>query len=98
MLFVGHRGAGKSSELSFLSTLLRERLLSIPIPLYNIFQSPSVSHTEVLLAMNLRLIRAATDESIVPRGLVNQVWEEWLKNPLTFLRELLFGRGPAGRQ
>lgn len=91
ILFVGHRGAGKSSELAYLSTLLDEHFLDILIPLYDIFQSPAVSHTEVIFAMTLRLLHRATDEEVVPQGMVKDVWEKLLEEPYEALRQFLFG-------
>lgn len=91
LLFVGHRGSGKSSEMAYLSTLLTAHFLSIPIPLYNIFKSPAVSHTEVIFAMTLRLLVQATSEAVVARGVLSQVWENFLEESYVALKRLIFG-------
>jgi len=95
LLFVGHRGAGKSSEMAYLASLIEDELVSVPVPLYNIFQSPAVSHAEVVLAMNLRLLRVATDDHVVPRGVVNEVWEGYLRDRYLGLKRWLFGETSA---
>ena len=94
LLFVGHRGAGKSSELAYLSTLLEEQFLSILIPLYDIFKSPTVNHIELVFAMTLRLLQQATDEALVPSGVVTDAWNKLLEDIYLPIRQLLFGADP----
>ena len=91
LLFVGHRGSGKSSEMAYLSTLLEANFLSVPVPLYDIFKSPAVSHTEVIFAMTLRLLVLATGEAVVARGVLNNVWEHFLEESYITLKRLIFG-------
>lgn len=91
VLFVGHRGAGKSSEMAYLSTLLQQQHLSLFVPLYDIFRSPDLSHIELVFAITLRLLRLATDESVVPRGVVTENWEKLLERVYQPLRQWLFG-------
>lgn len=100
LLFVGHRGAGKSSEMSYLSTLLTDSFRAVFIPLYDIFKSPNVSHTELVFAVTLRLLQEATTEELVRRGVVTETWETLLEEIYQPLRELLFGAEPipADRQ
>lgn len=94
LLFVGHRGAGKSSEMAYLTTLLDPLFLAVPVPLYDIFKSPAVDHTEVIFAITLRLLQMATNEKIIPPGLVTEVWEKLLSRSYDFLKERLFGPEP----
>lgn len=94
LLFVGHRGAGKSSEMAYLSTLLVNQYLTIFVPLYNIFRSAAVTHTELVFAITIRLLQQATDEKLVPRGAVTEVWEQLLERIYAPLRQQLFGADP----
>lgn len=93
-LFVGHRGAGKSSEMAYLSTLVEDKFLTIFVPLYNIYQSPVVNHIELTFALALRLFQAATDEKIIPKGLITESWEQILEKIYRPLRQRLFGPDP----
>lgn len=94
LLFVGHRGAGKSSELTYLASLIEAQFLTVPVPLYDIFKSPAVSHTEVVFAMLLRLLQKATTEGLIPQGLITKVWDDLLERSYTFFKRLLFGESP----
>ncbi len=91
LLFIGHRGAGKSSELSFLASQIKGKAQPVWIPLYNIFQSAAVTHAEVILAINLRLIRLATDEKVVSAGLLPEAWNGFIKSRYLWLRQAVFG-------
>jgi hypothetical protein len=91
MLFVGHRGSGKSSELTYLATRLEERFFAVNVPLFAIFGSPAVSHVEVIFAMTMRLLQAATDGKIVQTGIVNQTWQTLLEPIYQFFKTQLFG-------
>ncbi len=94
LLFIGHRGAGKSSEMAYLSTLLEPAYLTIFVGIYDIFQNQAVSHTEVVFAVVLRLLAKATDETVVPSGLVTEGWEKLLESIFIPLRKQLFGDTP----
>jgi hypothetical protein len=94
MLFVGHRGAGKSSEMAYLSRQLEESHLSILMPLYDVYQSRDITHTEIIFALTLQLLARATDEAVVPKGLVTENWERLLEAIYQPLREQLFGADP----
>lgn len=93
-LFVGHMGSGKSTELTYLAAQLAEDFISVHIPIYEIYQKPDIDHTELIYAMNLRLIQEATDESVVPRGVVTQAWEKLLEGVYLRLKRGLFGEQP----
>lgn len=94
LLFVGHRGAGKSSELAYLQTLLDRRFVPVVVPLYDIFQSPAVSHIELVFAMTLRLSQIATDEDIIPSGVVRDAWNKVFEEVFQPLWALLMGSQP----
>ncbi len=91
LLFIGHRGAGKSSEMAYLSTLLEDDYLTIFVELYDVFKNRAVSHTEVIFAVMLRLLATATDESLIPHGVVSKTWDNLLESIYKPLRTYLFG-------
>lgn len=94
LLFVGHRGAGKSSELAYLSTLLGRRFLSVFTPLYETYKSPAASHIEVVFAIYLSLLKQATDEAIMRPGVVTDAWDKLLDHIYKPLRQFMFGAEP----
>lgn len=91
LLFVGHRGSGKSSELVYLAMRLEESFLAVPIPLFTIFGSPTVSHVEVIFAMTMRLLQAATDGRLLPVGVVNQARQGLFEPIYAYFKQQLFG-------
>lgn len=96
ILFVGHMGSGKSTELTYLAEQLRDSFISVQVPIYEIYQKPDINHTELIYAMTLRLIQVATDESVVPRGVVKAAWEKLLEDVFLRLKKSLVGEQPVG--
>lgn len=94
VLFVGHRGAGKTTELNYLASQLEGEFVSVQVPAYDIYQKPDISHIELIYAMNLRLLQVATDESVVPRGVVTAGWEKLLESVYQPLKRTIFGEKP----
>lgn len=96
LLFVGHPGSGKSTELTYLSTRLADAFIAVSVPVYEIYQKPDINHTELIYAMNVRLLQEATKEEVVPRGVATKVWEDLLEHTYQRLRSAVFGEKPAG--
>lgn len=96
ILFVGHLGTGKTTELTYLARELSESFISVQVPIYEIYQKPDINHTELIYAMTLRLIQVATNESVVPRGAVKTAWEALLEDAYLRLKKGLFGEQPVG--
>ncbi|MCC6605002.1 MAG: hypothetical protein IT327_17475 [Anaerolineae bacterium] len=91
ILFVGHRGAGKSSELSYLSNLLANEYISIFTHLFDVYQNPAVTHVELVFAIYLSLLAEATKQDMVQKGVVTDAWEKLLERIYTPMRQYLFG-------
>lgn len=91
LLFIGHGGAGKSSELSYLSTLLTDQFLSVFTPLYDFYQGATVNHTEIVFAIYVKLLEQATSEEIMPTGMVTDSWNLLMERIFDPLRKHLFG-------
>jgi tRNA A37 threonylcarbamoyladenosine biosynthesis protein TsaE len=95
ILFVGHLGSGKTSELTCLAAQLEDEFISVQVPAYDIFRKPELTHTELIYAMNLRLLQAATREGLFPRGVVPTVWEKLLEDAYIRLKRGLVGEKPV---
>ena len=91
LLFVGHRGAGKSSEMAYLSALLEDSFITIFTPLYDAYKTPFVTHTELIFAVYLSLLKWATNKGLADRGIVTQGWEALLEHIYEPLHRRLFG-------
>jgi hypothetical protein len=101
LLFVGHRGSGKTSELTYLATRLDATHLTVPVPLLTIFRSPTISHTEVIFAILLRMLKVASDTEAVAPGLLQRAWDGLFDPVYQFLKLRLFGEGamlPADKE
>ncbi len=94
LLFVGHRGSGKSTELTYLATKLGDDFLPVNVPLYSIYHSTAVEPAEVVLGIYVRMLLLLTNKQVVDKGLVAQFWEDALKVPFEWLRSTLFGEHP----
>ena len=68
VLFTGHRGSGKSTELAKLSQQLRERFFIIHYSVKSVLNLFNLTHVDVVLSLGLQLIREATDGQIPIRS------------------------------
>ncbi len=73
VLFSGHRGSGKSTELNRLAGLLKGRFFIVHFSVLEILNLTDLTYVDLILAIALRLLQQATDERILKgrkRGLV----------------------------
>lgn len=73
VLFSGHRGSGKSTELNRLAGLLKGRFFIVHFSALEILNLTDLTYVDLILAIALRLLQQATDERILKgrkRGLV----------------------------
>lgn len=67
VLFTGHIGSGKSTELNKLSTLLQGRFFIVHFSAVQVIAAADLTYVDILLAMALRLFQQATDAKILLR-------------------------------
>ncbi len=65
VLFTGHRGSGKSTELNKLAALLPTRFFIVRFSAVEVINAADLTYVDVILAMALRLFRQATDAKIL---------------------------------
>lgn len=73
VLFSGHRGSGKSTELNRLADLLKGRFFIVSFSVLEILNLADITYVDLILAIALRLLQQATDERLLKgrkRGLV----------------------------
>ncbi len=67
VLFTGHRGSGKSTELNKLAGLLRGRFFIVRFSAVEVINAADLTYVDILLAMALRLFQQATNAKILSR-------------------------------
>lgn len=62
LLFTGHRGSGKSTEINKLCSELDDKFLIVKVSFSN---RPDVDYVDVLLKAAMTLFKVATDEQVI---------------------------------
>jgi hypothetical protein len=81
ILFTGHRGSGKSTELAKLASLLRDQFFVVDYSVKNVLDLFDVTYVDVIFSLAAELIRAATERQV-------EVKEELLRHILDFTKEV----------
>jgi hypothetical protein len=81
ILFTGHRGSGKSTELAKLAQGLRDEFLPIQYSIKDRLNLFDLTYVDVVLSLGLELIRTATGQKV-------QVKDEVLTHVLEFAKEI----------
>jgi hypothetical protein len=81
ILFTGHRGSGKSTELAKLAWLLKDQFFVVDYSVKNVLDLFDVSYVDVIFSLAAELIRAATERQV-------EVKKELLRHILDFTKEV----------
>jgi predicted ATPase len=81
VLFTGHRGSGKSTELAKLQQGLREQFFIVHYSIKNILNLYDLKYVDVVLSLGLELIREATGQRV-------KVKQKVLNHVLSFTKEI----------
>jgi Cdc6-like AAA superfamily ATPase len=87
LLFTGHRGSGKSTEINKLCSELDGKFFIVKVSFSN---RPDVDYVDVLLKAAMTLFKSATDEAVInkaPAQIVEALWDDVSK----FIGSKLFG-------
>ncbi|MDW8352876.1 MAG: AAA family ATPase, partial [Anaerolineae bacterium] len=79
ILFTGHTGSGKTTELNKLIEELGERYFVVKVSTGAIVPPTDLTYVDVILIVAMALFRAASDENLIrraPAQIVEGVWEQ----------------------
>lgn len=84
ILFTGHRGSGKTTQLSKLTSLLEEKFFIVKFSITECLNLFDLNYVDVILATALRLFQRAAEKrvKILKRELLKDVYD-WLTNELS---------------
>ena len=83
VLFTGHRGSGKSTELAKLAQELKDDFFIIRFSVMNVLNMFDLTYVDVILSLGLELIKNATDPDFG-----GKIKEELLVNILNFAKDI----------
>lgn len=88
VLFSGHRGSGKSTEMNRLAEAIKRQFFIVPVELFEL--TGTLCYQDILMAMALSLYRRAAEKDAVAQSPVAAIQEVW-NNAAAYLREKLYG-------
>lgn len=83
LLFTGHRGSGKSTELSKLASLLSDKFFIVNFSITETLNLFDLNYVDVLLTMALKLFQKAHQHKVKINELLLQDVYNWFTNEIT---------------
>lgn len=77
LLFIGHRGSGKSTELSKLATEMSDRFISIGFDVLELTGRPNLEYEDLMLMLLTRITHKCYEQGIIDRPLLEPVRDKW---------------------
>ncbi len=93
ILFTGHTGSGKSTELNKLAEQLKNRFFIVPFAAQRSLPIAELTYVDVLLGMASALFRQATDRDVIAQAPAQIVQEFWGEISF-FFEQTIFGAMP----
>ena len=93
MLFTGHGGSGKSTELNKLVEELDKEYLVVKVCTSDFVAYSDLTYVDVVLIMAMALFRAASDEQLIQRAPA-QIAEEVWRQVRQVIENVIFGHQP----
>lgn len=87
LLFTGHKGSGKSTEMNKLYHELKDQFFIVKV---QTGQRPDVNYIDVLLKGAMALLKAANDHEVIKRALAQKASGLW-ENISGFVEKVVFG-------
>ncbi len=93
LLFTGHTGSGKSTELNMLCEELKEDFFIVHVSTRNIVQPMDLTYVDVVLIAAMELFKAATSTEVVAQAPAQRLQEAW-QGLSDFISTRVFGSIP----
>lgn len=77
VLFVGHRGSGKTTELNKLTTEISDRFMPIGFSVLSVIGRTTPEYEDLMLAISTQVIRTCLDNNLVSRPVAEPVRKGW---------------------
>lgn len=77
VLFIGHRGSGKTTELNKLSTEIADRFTPIGFSILSVIGRTTPEYEDLMLAISTQVIRTCLDSNLVDRPVAEPVRRGW---------------------
>jgi hypothetical protein len=92
LLFSGHRGSGKSTELNKLAEAIKRQFFIVPVNLSRFANVTTLTYQDMLLGMVLALYKRAEEKDAVARSPAKAIQDAWQES-VDFLKKRIFGEG-----
>lgn len=91
LLFTGHSGCGKSTELNRLCQELRQEFFVVKVSTKLIIQPTDLTAVDVILVAAMSLFKQATQEEVIARAPAQRVSDVW-QGLTNFIQDRIFGK------
>ncbi|MFN8494069.1 MAG: hypothetical protein U0350_41105 [Caldilineaceae bacterium] len=90
LLFVGHRGSGKSTELNKLAEELEKTFFTIGLDVLAVSGRTTPGYEDLMLALSTQVIRTCIDKGLVNRPLAGPLQDGW-QNMVSWWQRIVAG-------
>jgi adenylate kinase len=93
LLFTGHSGCGKSTELNRLCQELRQEFFVVKVSTKLIIQPTDLTAVDVVLIAAMSLFKQATQEDVIAKAPAQRISDVW-QGLVSFIQDRVFGKLP----
>lgn len=93
LLFTGHKGSGKSTELNQLCHELGQDFFVVKVSTRSIIEPTDLTAVDIILIAAMTLFRQATQENVIDKAPAQRVSDAW-QGVAEFIRDRVFGQLP----
>ena len=93
LLFTGHSGCGKSTELNRLCQELRQDFFVVTVSTKLIIQPTDLTAVDVILIAAMSLFKHATQEAVIAKAPAQRISDVW-QGLVNFIQDRVFGKLP----
>lgn len=79
VLFIGHRGSGKTTELSKLADELRDEYDTIGFDILDITGRTGIAYEDLMLALSTQITQVCVQRNLIDRPLLDPVRQKWIE-------------------